>query len=174
VAAVNTHVLLGTPRSFETGLYPVCLAMLRDAAHPRWQVENLDDEHDRPDRIVVAAPPARIVLGLVVAVHAMLESTALNTIVDVPEGHILDLGEVDEETLTAIDRSLLHTPVHLSAVVCWEHGSMFEEAHAEALASYLDGDVEACTTVWRQLGPDHEGFHDPGERWTNPAWSTDR
>lgn len=171
MASVTAHVLLGTPRRYGPGLSPAFIAMFRDAAHPRWQVENIEDENDLPARTVVTAPPDRIALGLAVAIHTAIDSPFLNAIIEPPEG-VLDLGALADDTLATIDRTLTQNPAGLSAVVCWMSESLFGPEHADAIVPYLAGDIEACTTVWSQLGSGHDGFGTPGTRTSNPDWST--
>lgn len=120
---------------------------------------------------MVSAPPDRIALGLAVAVHAAIDSPFLNAIIE-PQEAILDPGELDEDTLPVVDRTLTQNPAGLSAVVCWMSESLFGAEHADAIVPYLAGDIEACATVWSQLGSGHDGFGTPGMRTVNPDWST--
>lgn len=117
------------------------------------------------------APPDRIALGLAVAVHTAIDSPFLNAIIEPQEG-ILDLGELDEDTLAVVDRTLTQNPAGLSAVVCWMSESLFGAEHADAIVPYLAGDIEAGTTVRSQLGSGHDGFGSPGRRTVNPDWSS--
>ena len=172
MAAVNAHVLLGTPRRFGDGLHPEFIAMFREAEHPRWQVENLAPENQRPARTVVWMPRDLIALGLAVAIHTAIDSPFLNAIVEPGTTEDpLRLSELGHDTLASIERTLTQNPADLSAVVCWQQGSSVTPEVADAIVPYLTGDIEACTTVWSQIGSGHDGFGTPGERFTNPDWS---
>lgn len=172
MASVTAHVLLGTPRRFGEGLSPEFLAMFREAAEPRWQVESLEPRNRGPRRTVVWMDQGSIALGLAVAIHSAIDSPFLSAIVEPrPRRDPLRLSQLDDDTLEIVERTIRQNPAALSAVVCWQQASSVTPEVVDAVIPYLTGDVHACTTVWSQVGSGHDGFGTPGQRFINPDWT---